>query len=181
MNIKRVYLTAHPSPTHTHTHAHLVHTNQDEQLELKLWTKQKHRWHTNIPGLVEGNLRPVDVLEPLSGTEPQGGANRPLFLSQLQKNTQNQLEQSLLSCPQIPSPLFITIGLDWTSKANEKSDFADIFCGCFCWNPWRCGRLPFPLSVLLQEYWLFTAHGSPLPNHDFRRKTKYSLQQFLFV
>lgn len=41
---------------------------------------------TNIPGLVEGNLRPVDVLEPLSGTEPQGGANRPLFLTQLQKN-----------------------------------------------------------------------------------------------
>lgn len=34
MNIKRVYLTAHPSPTHTH--AHLVHTNQDERLELKL-------------------------------------------------------------------------------------------------------------------------------------------------
>lgn len=35
MNIKRVYLTAHPPPTHAHTHAHLVHTNQDERLEPK--------------------------------------------------------------------------------------------------------------------------------------------------
>lgn len=39
--------------------------------------EQTHRWHTNIPGLVEGNTRPV--LELLSGYETQVGANRPLF------------------------------------------------------------------------------------------------------
>ena len=41
--------------------------------------------------------------------------------------------------------------------------FADVFV-----DPWRCGRLPFPLSVLLQEYWLFTAHGSQTTNLDER-------------
>lgn len=179
MNIKRVYLTAHLSPTHTHTRTHLVHTKQDE-----LWTKNIADTQTFLV-FVEGNLRPVDVLEPLSGTEPQGGTSRPLFLTRLQKkNKKNMLTNwnVLLSSPSIPVlSCYITIGLDWTSKTNEKSNFADIFCGCFCWNPRRCGRLPFPLSVLLQEYWLFTANGSPLPNRDFRRKTKYSLQQFLFV
>lgn len=79
-------------------------------------------------------------------------------------------------------PPFITIGLDWTSKANKKPGFADIFCRCFFVEALGgTADCPFPLSVLLQEYWLFTAHGSPLPNHDTRRKMKYSLQQFLFV
>lgn len=86
MNTKRVYLTAHPSPTHTHTqrHAHLVYTIRTSSLNLSY--EQTSTWltDTNIPGVVEGHLRPTNVFELLSGTEPQGGANRPLLFSQLQ-------------------------------------------------------------------------------------------------
>lgn len=146
--------------------------------------EQTHRWHTNIPGLVEGNTRPV--LELLSGYETQVGANRPLFwfCPSCRKTSRTNWSKVyfLFLKTMFFSPPFITIGLDWTSKANKKPGFADIFCRCFFVEALGgTADCPFPLSVLLQEYWLFTAHGSPLPNHDTRRKMKYSLQQFLFV
>lgn len=58
-----------------------------------------------------------------------------------------------------PHPCVMT--MVWSGLLKPLRDlvlqtyFADVFV-----HPWRCGRLPFPLSVLLQECWLFTAHGS---------------------
>lgn len=54
MNIKREYLTIHPSPTRTHLYIRIGMSNLNVSYE-----QTKHRQHTNIPGLVEGDLRPV--------------------------------------------------------------------------------------------------------------------------
>lgn len=98
------------------------------------YEQTKHRWHTNIPDLVEGNPRPVDVLEPLSGTEPQGGANRPLFflpVAEKNKTTQKQLEQSLLCFPSVPLPSCLLL-LVWTGLLKPMRNlvlqtyFADV-------------------------------------------------------
>lgn len=122
-----MYLTVHPSPTHTR--AHLVHTNQDEQLELKLWTNEtslrhKHSWSCWREVASCGCARAAER------HWASRGANRPLYLSQLQKSKQNQLEQSLLSSPSIPFPCLLL--LVWTGLLKPMRNlilqtyFADV-------------------------------------------------------
>lgn len=153
MNIKRVCLTAHVLPTHTH--AHRVHMNRDE-LQTKLQRSETLLTHTFLV------LKGICVLWKCSSrwaAPSHKGALALPILSQLQKNkvTNRNVYFCLLEPPSPPPCPFITIALDWTSKTNEEI----YFCGRFRWNPRRFGRPPFPLSVLLQEYWLFTAHGPP--------------------
>lgn len=144
--------------------------------------EQTHRWHTNIPGLVEGNTRPV--LELLSGYETQVGANRPLFWFCPSCRKTSRTNWSKVYFLFLKTMFFSPRLLVWTGLLKPTRNlvlqtyFADVF---FVEALGGTADCPFPLSVLLQEYWLFTAHGSPLPNHDTRRKMKYSLQQFLFV
>lgn len=83
------------------------------------------------------------MLELLSGAEPPGGADRPLFFAERREKKADQIKR-LLRTSLCPRPRF---GLDF------PIGFALDFCGvCIC---------AFPLSVLLQE--ILIVYSSPTP------------------
>lgn len=76
---------------------------------------------------------------------------RPLFLD---PDTEKEAESigTKLGFFSLSHP-FIPVSMVWTGLLKPMRNlvlqtyFADVFV-----DPWRCGQLPFPLSVLLQEY-----------------------------
>lgn len=118
--LKKEFLTVNPSPTHTHTHTCTLYIQTRMRLELKLWTNKNIADTQTFLVLLKG----ICVLWMCSSRwAAPSHKEAPIglyFCPSCRKSCRTNWNKVYFLLLKSPFPLFITIGLDWTSKANKN-------------------------------------------------------------